>query len=66
MLRARLGKLPDLEKLLAKVFTYSIKHCVKAVYFEDMSIQKMREFREVLACLKNINNTVDCMTDLLK
>lgn len=37
ILRARLGKLPDLEKLLAKIFTYSIKHSVKAIYFEDVS-----------------------------
>jgi hypothetical protein len=37
-LRARLNKLPDLEKLLAKIFTYSIKHSVKAIYFEDVSL----------------------------
>lgn len=36
ILRARLGKLPDLEKLMAKIFTYSIKHNVKAIYFEDV------------------------------
>ena len=38
ILRARLGKLPDLEKLLAKVFTYSVKHKVNAVYFHDVSL----------------------------
>lgn len=38
ILRARLNKLPDLEKLLAKIFTYSIKHSVKAIYFEDVSL----------------------------
>jgi len=38
ILRARLSKLPDLEKLLAKIFTYSIKHSVKAIYFEDVSL----------------------------
>jgi DNA mismatch repair protein MSH6 len=45
VLRARLGKLPDVEKLLAKIFTYSVKHKVKAIYFEDVSMQKMKEFR---------------------
>ena len=45
VLRSRLGKLPDLEKLLAKIFTYSIKHKVKAIYFEDVSTMKMKEFR---------------------
>ena len=38
-------KLPDMEKLLAKIFTYSVKHKVKAIYFEDVSLIKMREFR---------------------
>jgi DNA mismatch repair ATPase MutS len=52
VLRARLGKLPDLEKLLAKIFTYSIKHSVKAIYFEDVSLQKMKEFRSLLLCFK--------------
>lgn len=33
--------MPDIEKLLARVFTYSIKHRVKAVYFEDVNLQKM-------------------------
>ena len=45
LLRQKLSKLPDLEKLLAKIFTYSIKHSVKAIYFEDVSLQKMKEFR---------------------
>ena len=38
ILRSKLSKLPDLEKLLAKIFTYSIKHSVKAIYFEDVSL----------------------------
>ena len=53
-LRAKLGKLPDLEKLLAKIFTYSIKHKVKAIYFEDVSLIKMKEFRSLLKCFKTI------------
>ena len=54
ILRSKLSKLPDLEKLLAKIFTYSIKHSVKAIYFEDVSLQKMREFRTLLVCFKNM------------
>jgi hypothetical protein len=46
--RAKLAKLPDLEKLLAKIFTYSIKHKVNAIYFEDVSLIKMKEFRTLL------------------
>ena len=38
-------KLPDIEKLLAKIYTYSVKQKVKAIFFEDVSLNKMREFR---------------------
>ena len=57
-LRAKLSKLPDLEKLLAKIFTYSIKHKVKAIYFEDVSLIKMKEFRTLLKCFKGLNDTL--------
>jgi DNA mismatch repair protein MSH6 len=46
--RAKLAKMPDIEKLLAKIFTYSIKHRIKAIYFEDVSLNKMKEFRTLL------------------
>lgn len=48
LVRYELGKLPDIEKLLARVFSYSIKHKVKAVYFEDVNLAKMQEFRKLL------------------
>ena len=59
ILRASLAKLPDLEKLLAKIFTYSIKHSVKAVYFEDVSLIKLKEFRQLLQVLKNVEQTIE-------
>jgi hypothetical protein len=40
--------LPDLEKLLARIFAYSIKHRIKAIYFEDVSLKKLTEFRSLL------------------
>ena len=61
ILRSRLSKLPDLEKLLAKIFTYSIKHHVKAIYFEDVSLQKMKEFRTLLTCFRDVTRTVDSL-----
>lgn len=45
--RSKIGKLPDLEKLLAKLYTYSVKHKVKAIYFENVSLNKLKEFRQV-------------------
>lgn len=39
--RAKLAKLPDIEKLLSKIFSYSVKHKKKAIYFEDVSLIKL-------------------------
>ena len=64
MLRARLKKLPDLEKLLAKIFSYSIKHSVKAIYFEDVSMQKMRDYRTLLNCFKEMPALIEPLTDI--
>ena len=36
-LRKRLEKLPDMERMMSKVFTYSVRTSVKAVYFENVS-----------------------------
>ena len=43
-----LRKFPDIERRLAKIYQYSIKQSVKAVYFEDISSNKLKEFREIL------------------
>jgi hypothetical protein len=43
-----------MERLLAKIFTYSIRHKVKAIYFEDVSLVKMKEFRQLLRALRSI------------
>ena len=65
-MRARLQKLPDLEKLLARIFTYSIKHSVKAIYFEDVSLIKMKEFRTLLNCFKQIESTIESIRSLAR
>ena len=56
--RGKLGKLPDLEKLLAKLYTYSVKHRVKAIYFENVSLNKLREFRQVQKHLRGLDDLV--------
>lgn len=56
--RSKLGKLPDLEKLLAKLYTYSVKHKVKAIYFENVSLTKMKEFRVLQRHLKDLPQLV--------
>ena len=61
--RCKLKQLPDLEKLLARLYTYSIKHRIKAIYFEDVSLKKLKEFRQVLTTLKQ---TGDVLSLLMK
>jgi len=56
--RSKLGKLPDLEKLLAKIYTYSVRHRVKAIYFENVSLQKLKEFRTLLRHFKALDDMV--------
>ena len=64
VLRARLKKLPDLEKLLARIFSYSIKHSVKAIYFEDVTVQKMRDFRTLLNSFKEMPALIEPLTNI--
>jgi len=47
--------MPDIEKLSAKIFTYSIKHRIKAIYFEDVSLRKLTEFRTLLLTFRRTN-----------
>ncbi len=64
--RSKLGKLPDLERLLAKLYTYSVKHKVKAIYFENVSLNKLREFRQVLKHFKTLRDLVGSLQDKVK
>ena len=59
--RARAGKLPDLEKSLANIFKYSIKNKVKAIYFEDVSLIKLKEFRLVTKTLKDLHSLITAL-----
>jgi DNA mismatch repair protein MSH6 len=44
-----LSKLPDLEKIVNRLYHYSVKTIAeKAVYFEDVSSARLREFRELI------------------
>jgi hypothetical protein len=37
---------------------------VKAIYFEDVSLTKMREFRQLLLCFQNIEHTIGSFLEL--
>lgn len=36
-LRGRLSRLPDMERTISKVFAYSVRNSIRAVYFENIS-----------------------------
>ena len=50
-LQKGLRELPDLERLCAKVYQYSIRKTGKIVYFEDVSTLRLREFKSLLGYL---------------
>lgn len=50
-----------MEKLLAKLYTYSIKHKVKAIYFENVSLNKLKEFRQVTKTLKGLSELINSL-----
>ena len=56
LFRMQLEKLPDLEKILARVFVYSVQNSIKAVHFENVHHQKLREFKLLLKHFRNINS----------
>ena len=56
VLRSKLAKMPDLERLLAKLYTYSVKHKVKAIYFENVTLNKLKEFRTLMKHFKSIHD----------
>lgn len=64
--RSKIAKIPDLEKLLAKLYTYSVKHKVKAIYFENVSLIKLREFRIILRHFKGLSELVSSLSNKLK
>ena len=53
--RAQLVKLPDLERLLSKLFTYSVRDSVKAVSFQNIHHQKLREYKLLLQHFRDID-----------
>ena len=55
-----LKKLPDLEKLVNKLYHYAVKttSASKAIYFEDISTNRLKEYRMLLEHLESAWNAV--------
>ena len=57
-LQLKFVKLPDIERLLSKVYTYSTKQTVKAVYIDVGVINRLHEFYKLLNHLKKLKSTI--------
>jgi len=55
---ARLIRLPDVERILTKIYTYSVKSKVKAFYIDAMALNRLDEFYDLLATLKELASIV--------
>ncbi len=56
--RTKMSRVGDVEKMLAKCYTYSVKQRVNAIYFENVSVNKLKEFRTLLRIFKSIPELV--------
>lgn len=57
-LQARLKKVPDLERMLSRVYTYSQQTSVKAIYIDVGVIARLDEFHKLLSVLGVVRDTV--------
>ena len=44
----KLAKLPDIERILSKIFTYSVKGKIKAFYIDANALNRLDEFYQLL------------------
>lgn len=58
-LRVALGKrlvqLPDVERIMTKIYTYSVKSKVKAFYIDAQAMQRLDEFYDLIATLREMS-----------
>ena len=62
VLRTKLYKLNDIEKQLSRLYQYSINRNKKAIYFEDVSLKKLKEFHDMLNKMKDIPDYIESFT----
>lgn len=57
-LQAKLKKLPDLERMLSRIYTYSQKTSIKAIYIDISVITRLDEFHSLLSVLKKLGEII--------
>lgn len=46
--------MPDVERILTKIYTYSVKTKVKAFYIDAQAMQRLHEFFDLMATLREL------------
>ena len=62
----KLRELPDLERLVSKVYQFSIKTSSKAVYFDNVSQKKLKDFVSLLNHLNNCLLILELCLEFIK
>ena len=50
--------MPDVERILTRIYTYSVKSKVKAFYIDAQAMNRLDEFYELMTTLKELINIV--------
>ena len=46
--------MPDIERVLTKIYTYSVKQKIKAFYIDKQAIYRLNEFYDLLESMRKI------------
>lgn len=55
--------MPDLERLLTRIFTYSVKSKVKAFYVDQQVLLRLDEFHQLLETFRSLEQMIREMFD---
>jgi hypothetical protein len=55
--------MPDIERMLSKIYTYSVKSKVKAIYIDIAIVNRLNEFYKLINILKKAKNMLDDVFD---
>lgn len=58
-LQLKLANIPDLERMLSKIYTYSIKAKVKAIYIDIAIVNRLDEFYKLIGLLKKTSSMLE-------
>ena len=58
-LQKRLTSLPDIERILTKIYTYSVKTKVKAFWVDAQALTRLDEFYGLIETLREVNSILD-------